>query len=168
MKSLKVDLLLEISNKDIGYKTHFKTTLDTKFSLLIGDSATGKTTTYNVLSNFVAGKQGYYADYNKNKWSVIGDIRILMTPLDADVYLVDEDVSKMINFYLYNKESPYHTSVAKALQDAECKFIFISRSMEALPTSHTTIFKTEVIDNTLILKAQTVYNDLKETGFLDN
>ena len=83
--------------------------------------------------------------------------------------MIDEDTSKMINFYLYNKESQYHTSIVKALSDAECKFIFISKSMEALPISQISVFKTEVIDNTLILKrAQSAYNDLKETGFLDN
>ena len=142
-------------------KIHIQTKLRTKYNLLTGYTATGKTTFYNILSEKSRGAtDAACMDYLKNKWLAIGDLNALNEHLSADVVVLDENLATDLDSALCNKNDARHTRLVTALNNSPCKFIIINRGMSGLPIDYRSIYT--LVNDHSILRVARMFTDFKE------
>ena len=136
MKTIHADLLLAITKKQ---SIHLKWDLTTKYNLLTGDTALGKTLAFTMTTKY-SNKSRTLFDMNGNKWCVAQSIPEIIASSDADIIFIDEALSGDIDDSLFDSDDEYHDKLRKAFKDSESKFIFVSRGMECLPIDYKSIF----------------------------
>ena len=123
------------------YQTiHIKLTLTTKYNLLTGDGAIGKTMAANTLKKSLIQFSKLHRDYLGNTWRVISNVSELKDLSTEDVVLMDESTSKLLERILFHVDNPSHDDIRNALRNSTAKFLFISRGMHSLPIDYRSVY----------------------------
>ena len=123
------------------YQTiHIKTTLTTKYNLLTGNTAIGKSLTAKTLKRSMSKRYKLHVDFLGNRWRVVTSIDELLNLNNVDVVLIDESLSKDLDLTLCESDYYMHDEIVKALKEATCKFIFIVRGMHSLPIDYKSVY----------------------------
>lgn len=150
MTQLPVALKLSLSKYQ---KIIFKTTLKTKYNLVTGFTATGKTTFYNALRD----RDDVVVDNLNNKWLAVKSIDSFLKPFTVDVVLVDENIATKLDYLLMFKKGEDRDLIRDNLYNATCKFIFINRGMQSLSIDYKSVYK--LVNVSGILKPERLFPD---------
>lgn len=161
MQIVKTDLVLRLKNRCLLREIQVKVPLVTKYNLILGDSASGKTVLEIAYDDYRSSNGLDIIDYAKNKWRYLNSVVLLDYLSDDtksyDIILVGEELSRLMNNILCDKNNFRHESLTTALKDATCKFIFMSRHMGTLPITSKSLF--ELVNNNDTNVLQVVHKD---------
>lgn len=145
MRIINTNLVYKIKGNGKLQEIQFKVPLKTKYNLLAGLSATGKSTFESLCNDYTVTKGNPFIDFNKNKWIYFNAIPAL-SYLDVivgnyDVIIFSEMVSRNIDVILHNKSDVRHSKLHDDLLKVTQKLIFISRSMNVLPIDFRSVYE---------------------------
>ena len=132
MKIIKTNLVIKFKeHSGILREIHCCIDLKTKYNIITGDSATGKTVLEDALDNLIA-LGGYHniVDYNGNTWYYCTNMDSLFTR-NEDIILCTEQVSRVINTNMSTSGAVYHNRLKDYFKRSTAKHIFINRGMQA-------------------------------------
>lgn len=142
MKIVKTNLVLKFKNNSgILKEIHCCINLKTKYNIITGDSATGKTVFEDAIEAELKYGTNTIVDYNNNTWLYCTTIDNLLIVPKVDIVFCTEQVSREINTVLCDDDNESHNKLKEYFKQSSIKYIFINRNMAVFPIDYKAIFK---------------------------